>query len=932
MFNSIIFIAEMGLLYLLHLSRLSKCVENWQAKPACAIRYITACDIIKRDNKRGGVSQVKMIAKTPMMRQYQEIKKQYPDTILFFRLGDFYEMFHSDAELASRELEITLTGRDAGLEKRVPMCGVPYHAADNYINKLIQKGYKVAICEQVEDPRECKGLVRREVIRLITPGTTLDTQLLPSQNGNYLAALTWKNHSWGLAFFDVSTREFYTAEIYDPEGVATLRDEMQRLNPAELLIPEDFEADLPFPLDSTLLTPCPKTVFSYNNACEKLRAQFRVKSLEALGCQNMVPAVCSAGAIITYLEETQKAPPRQIKTIQQYCPESFMMLDSTTYRNLELTRTIRYNERKGSLLDIMDKTKTAPGARLLRFWLERPLMDKNILEERLGAVEILAKNWSFRQDLRKYLEEVYDLERLMTRILYQRATPRELISLKNSLAVLPAIKKTTAALANSPYLAALSGALDTLEDISLLLEQSLESDPPYNLKEGGVIKNGYHPEVDSLREASRHGKEWIARLESEEKEKSGIKSLKVGYNKVFGYYFEVTKANLGLVPPYFRRKQTLANGERYVTEELIRLESQVLGAEEKLLALEEKVYLDILGKIGQEAPRVQETSRILARIDVLQSMAEVAVRNNYIRPRLLDKDDNYLHFKELRHPVVEKLATDNVFVPNDLEMSNDINLYIITGPNMGGKSTFCRSVALAVIMAQAGSFVPAKEASISIRDRVFARVGASDDLGSGQSTFMVEMNEVANILRHASSNSLVILDEVGRGTSTYDGLSMAWSVSEYLVRVLKTKTLFATHYHELTQLAQIFPSIKNLSLAVREKGDEIIFLYKIIDGPSDKSYGIQVGRLAGLPGAVIGRAKEILAQLETEHLEKPEKPESPAAAPPAPGAVDSPCHPQVKAYLEALAGTDLHKMTPLEALNRLYQLKQLLADSESECV
>ena len=873
-----------------------------------------------------------MLAKTPMMRQYQEIKKENPDTILFFRLGDFYEMFGADAELAARELEITLTGRAAGLEKRVPMCGVPYHAADNYINKLIQKGYKVAICEQVEDPKECKGLVKREVIRLVTPGTTLDLQLLPSQTGNYLAALTWKNHSWGLAFCDVSTGEFYTAEFSGQNSAAVLlRDEISRLNPAEILIPEDCGTEIPFALENTLLTPYKKTAFAYHKAAERLCSHFEVESLAAFGCQNMVAAICSAGAVMSYLEETQKAPPRQIKTLKQYCPENYMLLDATTYRNLELTRTIRYNERRGSLLDIMDQTKTAPGARLLRFWLERPLLDKEALENRLDAVEILAKNWSFRQDLRKCLEEVYDLERLMTRILYLRAMPRELVALKNSLAVLPEIKRISGDLAASACLADLSSSLDPLEDITQLLEQALADDTPYNFKDGGVIRSGYHPEIDSLREASRHGKEWITRLESAEKEKTGIKSLKVGYNKVFGYYLEVTKANLGLVPAYFQRKQTLANGERYVTEELIRLESQVLGAEEKLLALEEKIYLEVLAKIGREAPRIQETSQILARIDVLQSMAEIAVRNNYVRPRLLDKEENHLHFRELRHPVVEKLAANTAFVPNDIEMDRDINLFIITGPNMGGKSTFCRSVALAVIMAQSGSFVPAREASIALRDRVFARVGASDDLGSGQSTFMMEMNEVANILRHASANSLVILDEVGRGTSTYDGLSMAWSVSEYLVKSLKTKTLFATHYHELTQLARIFPSIENLSLAVQEKGDEISFLYRIVSGPSDKSYGIQVGRLAGLPGAVIGRAKEILELLEKEHFEKPELP---AASPPQPqsAAGEPACRPQVIAYLEALAGADLHNMTPLEALNRLYRLQQVLTDTtESEC-
>jgi len=866
-----------------------------------------------------------MLGKTPMMRQYQEIKNQYPDTILFFRLGDFYEMFGPDAELASRELEITLTGRDAGLDKRVPMCGVPYHAADNYINRLVQKGYKVAICEQVEDPKECKGIVRREVIRLVTPGTTLDSQLLQSQTSNYLTALTLRHQTWGLSFCDVSTGEFYAVEYNGQEGIAALRDEIYRLNPAEVLLPEDFSNDLPFSFDKAILTPYKKQAFSYNHALSILRSHFGVESLEALGWRDMHPAVCSAGAIISYLEETQKTPPQQIKSLKQYCPDGYMLLDSTTYRNLELTRTIRFNDKKGSLLDILDKTLTAPGARLLRYWLERPLMDKAALEERLTAVQVLARNWSYRQDLRKCLEEVYDLERLMTRILYLRALPKELVAFKTSLNVLPRIKWITNSLTDSSYLSELSTGLDPLEDIFRLLDQAVENDPPFNLKDGGVIKPGYHPEIDSLRDASSHGKEWIARLEGEEKEKTGIKSLKVGFNKVFGYYFEVTKANLGLVPDYFRRKQTLANGERYVTEELIRLESQVLGAEEKLLALEEDVYLDILKKIGRQSHRVQRASHVLAQIDVLQSLAEVAVRNNYTRPQLLDKDDNYLYFKDLRHPVVEKLAAGLSFVPNDLEMQSAVNLYIITGPNMGGKSTFCRSAALAVIMAQAGSFVPASEARISLRDRIFARVGASDDLSSGQSTFMVEMNEVANILRHASENSLVILDEVGRGTSTYDGLSMAWSVSEYLVKVLKTKTLFATHYHELTQLEQVFPSIKNLSLAVKEKGDEIIFLHKIINGPSDKSYGIQVGRLAGLPDTVISRAKEILKILESEHFERQKVP-APDQSLQTSGEPEFPA--KFMKCIEILAGADLQNMTPLEALNKLNYLQQVLQDED----
>ncbi|MCR4440877.1 MAG: DNA mismatch repair protein MutS [Peptococcaceae bacterium] len=868
-----------------------------------------------------------MLGKTPMMRQYQEIKARYPDTILFFRLGDFYEMFGPDAELASRELEITLTGRDAGLEARVPMCGVPYHAADNYIARLIQKGYKVAICEQIEDPRSARGIVRREVTRVITPGTVVESQMIAAQYSNYLAAVTGRQYAWGLAYCDVSTGDFYAAEFTGPDAENRLKDELFRLSPSEVLLPgEGIKDKTPAFINCPAATYLEKGVFSFRRASQILLEHFGVLSLESFGCTGLTLAVACAGAIIFYLQETQKASPRQIKTLKQYSPDLYLLIDSTTFRNLELTRTMRFNEKKGSLLEIMDKTKTAPGSRLLRQWLEKPLTDKNVLEERLSAVEVLTKQWSQRQTLRKLLEEIYDLERLMTRILYNRAGPRELVSLRNSLAVLPQIKNVLGSLEGSAYLKRLHGELETLDEAYRLLARAIEEDPPYNLNNGGVIRQGYDPQIDDLRSSSRHGKEWIARLESEEKEKTGIKSLKVGFNKVFGYYFEVTKANLSLVPEYFQRKQTLANGERYVTKELLELENQVLGAEEKLLARELEVYNQVLAEIGAAAETLQKTTQVLAQVDVLQSMAELAVQNDYVRPSLLDKEENRLFFRELRHPVVEKLSANNYFVPNDLQFAGDTSLCIITGPNMGGKSTYIRSVALAVVMAQAGSFVPAKEAVISLRDRVFARVGASDDLGSGQSTFMVEMNEVANILRNATPYSLVILDEVGRGTSTYDGLSMAWAVSEYLATVLKTKTLFATHYHELTRLEESYPSIKNLSASVREKGEEIIFLHKIVEGPADRSYGIQVGRLAGLPPEVIGRAEDVLNNMERRHIDgqdnpaavtRPEQDKEKTAGFVPEDAAGSEC----LAFLEKM---DLLNITPLEALNKLYQLQEML--------
>lgn len=872
-----------------------------------------------------------MLGNTPMMKQYQAIKEQLPDTILFFRLGDFYEMFGPDAEVASRELNITLTGRDAGLEDRVPMCGVPYHAAEGYVAKLIQKGFKVAICEQVEDPREAKGIVRREVVRIITPGTTLDNLALTVPVSNYMASITCNDTGFGLAVCETSTGDFWVSEFTGTDQLKTLKDELIRLKPAEVLIPAE-PAFNPLQLftnqEKPLLTYYDPRAFDYHLAYQRLQEHFSPDSLGIIAGNNYILAVCTAGAILQYLTETQKAPPRQIKKLKYLSLQNYMTLDATTFRNLEITRTIRFQEKKGSLLDIIDKTKTSLGSRLLHRWLERPLLDRDILEERLSAVETLTRNWSERQALRSLLDQVYDLERLLTRILYGRANPKELLSFKHSLSVLPKIKSIMQTFAEAEMINVLSKSFDSLEDIYNLLEKALEDNPPYNLKDGGVIKSGYNPSIDHLREISTNGKEWIARLETEEKEKTGIKSLKVGFNKVFGYYFEVTKANLSLVPDYFQRKQTLANGERYVTEELKNLESQVLGAEERLLALEEECYQNLLKEIGDAAARIQKTSKILAQVDVLQSLAEVAVQNGYVRPLLLEKEKNHLEFEELRHPVVEKVLKDSLYIPNNLHMPETVNLYIITGPNMGGKSTYCRSVALAVILGQIGSFVPAKKAVISLRDRVFARVGASDDLSSGQSTFMVEMNEVANILHHATPHSLVILDEVGRGTSTYDGLSMAWAVSEHLVKKIGTKTLFATHYHELTQLADLEPSVQNLSVAVKERGEEIIFLHQIMPGAADKSYGIQVGRLAGLPDSVIVRAKQILKLLEDDNFNRQILREETTVAEQHNPEPNSQLSFPEREVLDTLLKTNVLNLTPLEALNYLYQLQQKLIQGQ----
>lgn len=869
-----------------------------------------------------------MLGNTPMMQQYKQIKKQYPDTLLFFRLGDFYEMFGPDAELGARELEITLTGREAGMEERVPMCGVPYHAVDTYLARLIQKGYKVAICEQTEDPRAAKGLVKREVIRVVTPGTSLDGQLFTEEGNSFLAALSKVEEFWGLAYTDFSTGEFWVTEFSGANALNALKDELSRINAAEILVSESLLDTARQLAKGAVLTTLEQEVFAFSQAAALLDSRLSPDAAFS-GLQNKKAAQLSAGAIIHYLEATQKAPPRQISRLNVYEAESFLMLDAVTFRNLEITRTLRSHEKKGSLLEVMDKTRTAAGARLLKNWLQRPLTDISELEERYQAVEELLKNWSLRQSLRKSLDEVYDIERLLTRILYKRALPKEMLALKASLSVLPEIAKTLSNLINAVLISRLNEELDTLEDVRELLECAISADAPHNLNSGNVIKLGYSGEVDRLRSLGQNGKQWIAALENTEKEKTGIKSLKVGFNKVFGYYFEVTRSNLGLVPDYFQRKQTLANGERYVTEELLRLENEVLGAEEKLLALEAQIYESLLNQIGGYKDRIQQTTRILAQLDALQSMAELAAKNNYVRPQLLDKEENILEFKALRHPVVERLLNSHSYIPNDLKIDAATTLAIITGPNMGGKSTFCRSAALAVLMAQAGSFVPAASAVISLRDRIFARIGASDDLGSGQSTFMVEMNEVANILRQATPYSLVILDEVGRGTSTYDGLSMAWAVSEYLVLKQKAKTLFATHYHELTQLAENIPGIRNLSAAVREKGEQIIFLHKIIDGPADKSYGIQVGRLAGLPAEVIGRAREILQEIEAERMERTVVPMSQIAA-----ATEFSAAPAQTTFLTAeeetvlrrLAELDLNSVTPLEALNILANLKKMVKE------
>lgn len=816
-----------------------------------------------------------MAGLTPMMKQYFRIKEQYKDAILFFRLGDFYEMFFEDAVLASKELEITLTGKDCGLEERAPMCGVPYHSAEGYIAKLIGNGHKVAICEQTQDPSEAKGLVERQVTRVVTPGTVMESSMLDEKTNNYLLSLFRDGSSYGLSGVDISTGEFFVSEITTGNETDKLMDELSRLHPSEILVNDDLQMDKSL-LDliqsrfSALVTPYHNWAFQKSSAYQSLLDHFKVQSLEGFGCQDMEYGICAAGALLEYLAETQKNALQHINVIKAYFPHSYMVLDATARRNLELTETIRDKGKKGSLLWLLDKTKTAMGGRMLRQWVQQPLIHKTAIEDRLDAVEELINKPFIMDELRDCLNKVYDLERLASRVAVGSANARDMLSLKQSLAILPEVRAILAQ-CKSRLLADFHTRMDILEDIHLLLEQSIFEDPPILLKEGNLIKPGWNERLDHYRSAMTEGKSWIAALEHHERERTGIKNLKIGFNKVFGYYIEVTKSYYELVPDSYIRKQTLANSERYITPELKEVEDDILGAEDKSIRLEYQLFTEIREQVAAQVHRIQATAAILASLDALHSLAQVSYENNYVRPEI--KEDGSLMIKEGRHPVVEKTLTHGLFVPNNTSLkAGEDHLMIITGPNMAGKSTYMRQAALIVLMAQIGCFVPAQEAKIGIVDRIFTRVGASDDLAAGQSTFMVEMSEVANILNNATPNSLLILDEIGRGTSTFDGLSIAYAVIEHICQEpsLKSKTLFATHYHELTELEGQIPGVKNYCIAVKEHGDEIIFLRRIIRGGADKSFGIQVAKLAGLPDEVIERAKRILAQLEESDINNPD--------------------------------------------------------------
>ena len=881
-----------------------------------------------------------MAALTPMMQQYMAIKEQYKDCILFYRLGDFYEMFYDDALTASRELEITLTGKNCGQEERAPMCGVPYHAVDVYLNKLVAKGYKVAICEQAEDPKQAKGIVKREVIRIVTPGTNLSQQALDEGRNNYLMCLVYDNNQFGLAITDISTGDFYTTEV---ATLKELYDEIHRFSPSEIICNDSFYmsgASLDDFKDRLHVSVSTLDTWYMDEAVsvQKIKEHFKVASLDGLGLTDFPSGTLAVGALLLYLYETQKNTLDNLTKITPYRSGGYMIIDSATNRNLELIETLREKQKKGSLLWVLDKTKTAMGARLMRNWIEQPLIEKKKITARQDAVEELYNDMITREEIREYLNAVYDLERLVTRISYRTANPRDLIAFKTSLGMIPPVKQLLSQ-AKSAELKEIDERMDCLEDIYDLIEKSIQDEPPIMIREGGMIKEGYNEDVDKFRLSRTEGKTWLAELEAREKEKTGIKNLRVRYNKVFGYYLEVTNSYKELVPEDWTRKQTLANAERYITPELKELEDMILGAEDKLAALEYDLYCEVRDSIGEQVVRIQETAKAIAHLDVLASLACVAQSNDYVRPSIYTK--GVIDIQGGRHPVVEKMNNNQMFIDNDTYLDNkNHRISIITGPNMAGKSTYMRQSALIVLMAQIGSFVPAKSANIGIVDRIFTRVGASDDLASGQSTFMVEMTEVANILRNATSRSLLILDEIGRGTSTFDGLSIAWAVVEHISnpKLLGAKTLFATHYHELTELEGKLDSVNNYCIAVREPGDDIIFLRKIIRGGADNSYGIQVARLAGVPDSVIDRAKEIASWLEeTDVTDKAKnlqvrtsakKKEVVREAVPAEKQMSLfDIYPADHPVLKELAGLDVSNMTPIQALNTLYELQKRLKET-----
>lgn len=853
---------------------------------------------------------------TPMMTQYLKTKEEYEDCILFYRLGDFYEMFFDDAIKASKELEITLTGKDCGLSERAPMCGVPFHSASVYIAKLIEKGYKVAICEQVEDPKTAKGIVKREVIRVVTPGTVVDEELLDEKNNNYLAVIYSQRDKYGFAVSDISTGEIYTTEI---SGADEALNEIARYEPKEILLNSDAAGKLSAQVELRFhITPdeCTDDFFENSEFEKNILQQFGKNSLLEIALDTKPYAVRAVGAMIAYLEHTQKTSLTYLNTINTYEVNQYMDIDVNTRRNLEITETMRDKVKRGSLLWVLDNTETSMGARLLKQWIEKPLINPIEINKRLYSVKELTENIMLRDDLSAVLSGTYDISRIISRISLGTVTPKDLIALKMTLLQLPELEYTLSNV-KSPMLGDMRKNFDLLEDVCDLLERAINDEPPALLRDGNVIKEGFNEEIDNLRIAMRDGKKWLAALENEERESTGISKLKVGYNKVFGYYIEVTKSAIKDVPDYYIRKQTLANCERYITPKLKEIENTILGASEKIVTLESYVFEQVRTSVSEEIERLKNAAHIIATTDVLLSLAQTAYKNNFTMPEI--SDNGKIEITDGRHPVVEKMSKNSMFVPNDTLLNNDDDrMIIITGPNMAGKSTYMRQVALITLMAQIGSFVPAKSAKIGIVDKIFTRVGASDDISSGQSTFMLEMTEVSHILKNATSKSLIILDEIGRGTSTFDGLSIAWAVVEYIQNKHKigAKTLFATHYHELTELEEELDGVKNYRIAVKKRGDDITFLRKIVRGGADDSYGIEVAALAGVPKEVINGAKKILKKIENdeivvEHTAKKHEDTTNQI-----GFGDG----IANEIADELKNMDVTTYTPIEAMNKLYEL------------
>lgn len=873
---------------------------------------------------------------SPMMQHYLNTKENYKDCILFYRLGDFYEMFFDDAIIISKELELTLTGKDCGQKERAPMCGVPYHAAESYINKLVANGHKVAICEQVEDPKEAKGIVKREVIKVVTPSTNLNTQALDETKNNYLFSIYFHNKRYGISICDFSTGDYYITEV---DNSSFLIDEINKFTPSEIIVNDYFNVS---GIDLTLIneklgitmSTLENRYFDDTTCKTKLMEHFHIGSIDGLGIKDYENGTIAAGALLIYLYETQKNNLSHIVSIKPYTTNKYMIIDSSSRRNLELVETMREKQKKGSLIWVLDKTKTAMGARTLRTMVEQPLMNKHDINARLDIIEEFNHHQIDRDELREYLNSIYDLERLMAKISCKSANPRDLISFRNSLEMLPYIKHIIEGL-NAKLLLEYNEQLDDLSDLYEYINLAIVEEPPITIREGEIIKEGFSKEADTFRKAKTDGRQWLADLEAKERENTGIKNLKIKYNKIFGYYLEVTNSFKNLVPDKWTRKQTLTNAERYTTDELKTLEEMILGAEDKLNNLEFELFCTVRDTIAKEVLRIQNTAKAIAMIDAFATLSVVAVQNHYVRPKINEK--GIIEIKGGRHPVVEKMINNEMFIENDTLLNNNNNrISIITGPNMAGKSTYMRQSALIVLMAQIGSFVPADFANIGIVDRIFTRVGASDDLASGQSTFMVEMTEVANILRNATRNSLIILDEIGRGTSTFDGLSIAWAVVEYIAntKILGAKTLFATHYHELTEFEGTMEGVHNYCIAVKENGDDIVFLRKIIKGGADKSYGIQVAKLAGIPDAVIDRAKELVLELSDADISQ--KAKDIAQYSKTAKKLDSQYHKEDELeikqmslfdtvndsdIIEEIKHIDIGRMTPIDALNTLYKLQ-----------